>query len=201
MTRVAAFDCGTNSLRLLVADLDAEAGTSTELVREMRIVRLGQGVDRTGRLSDAALQRVFTAVEELMGSVREHDVSKIAFCATSAARAAWAAAPRMWRTCVALASGCRYAAAAACAAEVAACRAASPEASLAARWASAEAVRCRRERGAPSAKTRAARMAAAGRGSSGRSLVKRTSDGSAHAAPYPAIERSSSSAETLTTSR
>ncbi len=86
MTRVAAFDCGTNSLRLLVADLDAEAGTSTELVREMRIVRLGQGVDRTGRLSDAALQRVFTAVEELMGSVREHDVSKIAFCATSAAR-------------------------------------------------------------------------------------------------------------------
>ena len=47
MTRVAAFDCGTNSLRLLVADLDAEAGTSEDVVRDMRIVRLGQGVDRT----------------------------------------------------------------------------------------------------------------------------------------------------------
>jgi exopolyphosphatase/guanosine-5'-triphosphate,3'-diphosphate pyrophosphatase len=86
MTRVAAFDCGTNSLRLLVTDLDAEAGTSTELVREMRIVRLGQGVDRTGRLSEAALHRVFTAVEELMEQVRAYDVSTIAFCATSAAR-------------------------------------------------------------------------------------------------------------------
>ena len=86
MTRVAAFDCGTNSLRLLISDLDAESGTSTELVREMRIVRLGQGVDRTGRLSEAALQRVFSAVEELMVHVREHDVAKVAFCATSAAR-------------------------------------------------------------------------------------------------------------------
>jgi len=86
MTRVAAFDCGTNSLRLLIADLDVEAGTSDDVVREMRIVRLGQGVDRTGRIADASLQRVFSAVEEYMEQVKEHDVSAIRFCATSAAR-------------------------------------------------------------------------------------------------------------------
>ncbi len=86
MTRVAAFDCGTNSLRLLVADLDVEAGTGTDLVRELRVVRLGQGVDRTGRIADASLQRVFAAVEEYMEIVGEHDVSEIRFCATSAAR-------------------------------------------------------------------------------------------------------------------
>jgi exopolyphosphatase/guanosine-5'-triphosphate,3'-diphosphate pyrophosphatase len=86
MTRVAAFDCGTNSLRLLVANLDVAAGTGEDLVRDMRIVRLGQGVDRTGRIADASLQRVFTAVEEFMETVREQDVKGIRFCATSAAR-------------------------------------------------------------------------------------------------------------------
>jgi len=86
MTRVAAFDCGTNSLRLLVTDIDVAAVTSDELVREMRVVRLGQGVDRTGRIADASLQRVFTAVEEYMQIVRQHDVEAIRFCATSAAR-------------------------------------------------------------------------------------------------------------------
>lgn len=86
MTRVAAFDCGTNSLRVLVADIDTAAGTSEELVREMRVVRLGQGVDRTGRIADASLQRVFSAVEEFMELVLEHDVKATRFCATSAAR-------------------------------------------------------------------------------------------------------------------
>lgn len=86
MAKVAAFDCGTNSLRLLVADIDVAAGTSEELVREMRIVRLGQGVDRTGRIADASLQRVFGAVEDFMTFVLEHDVRRIRFCATSAAR-------------------------------------------------------------------------------------------------------------------
>ena len=86
MTRVAAFDCGTNSLRLLVADLDPATGTEEEIVREMRIVRLGQGVDRTGRIADASLQRVFAAIEEFMELVREHDARQIRFCATSAAR-------------------------------------------------------------------------------------------------------------------
>jgi exopolyphosphatase/guanosine-5'-triphosphate,3'-diphosphate pyrophosphatase len=86
MSRVAAFDCGTNSLRLLVADIDADAGSVDQLVRELRVVRLGQGVDRTGRIAEASLQRVFTAVEEYMAMVREHDVTAIRFCATSAAR-------------------------------------------------------------------------------------------------------------------
>jgi exopolyphosphatase/guanosine-5'-triphosphate,3'-diphosphate pyrophosphatase len=86
MSRVAAFDCGTNSLRLLVADIDVDAGSVDQLVRELRVVRLGQGVDRTGRIAEASLQRVFTAVEEYMAIVREHDVTAIRFCATSAAR-------------------------------------------------------------------------------------------------------------------
>ena len=86
MTRVAAFDCGTNSLRLLVADLDPATGTSEELAREMRIVRLGQGVDRTGRIAEEALGRVFAAVEEYLEIVGRHDVSRVRFCATSAAR-------------------------------------------------------------------------------------------------------------------
>ncbi|MEO5651918.1 MAG: Ppx/GppA phosphatase family protein [Marmoricola sp.] len=85
-TRVAAFDCGTNSLRLLIADLDPATATSTELVREMRIVRLGEGVDRSGRISEAAMDRVFTAVEEYAELVAAHDVEATRFCATSAAR-------------------------------------------------------------------------------------------------------------------
>ncbi len=53
MTRVAAIDCGTNSIRLLVADgvLKGDAIALGDLTRQMRIVRLGQGVDRTGRLA------------------------------------------------------------------------------------------------------------------------------------------------------
>ena len=86
MTRVAAFDCGTNSLRLLVTDLDPGAGTADELVRDMKIVRLGQGVDSTGRIAAASMQRVFAALDDYMDVVREHDVSAIRFCATSAAR-------------------------------------------------------------------------------------------------------------------
>ena len=55
MTRVAAVDCGTNSIRLLVADADPETGELVDLDRRMIIVRLGQGVDRTGRLAPEAL--------------------------------------------------------------------------------------------------------------------------------------------------
>jgi exopolyphosphatase/guanosine-5'-triphosphate,3'-diphosphate pyrophosphatase len=86
VTRVAAFDCGTNSLRLLIADLDPGTGEMTELVREMRIVRLGEGVDRTGRISAASMGRAFAALDEYAGLVRRHDPSVIRFCATSAAR-------------------------------------------------------------------------------------------------------------------
>ena len=55
--RVAGIDCGTNSIRLLVADLDPVAATLTDVVRLMEVVRLGQGVDKTGRLAPEALAR------------------------------------------------------------------------------------------------------------------------------------------------
>lgn len=86
MTRVAAFDCGTNSLRLLIADLDPETGEMTELVREMRIVRLGQGVDETGRIAEEAMSRTFAALDEYAALVALHRPDAIRFCATSAAR-------------------------------------------------------------------------------------------------------------------
>ena len=84
--RVAAVDCGTNTVKLLVADLDPETGEAHELLREARMVRLGEGVDATGRLADAALDRLFAALEEYAGLVAAHDVSRLRFCATSAAR-------------------------------------------------------------------------------------------------------------------
>ncbi|SEO59518.1 Ppx/GppA phosphatase family protein [Actinacidiphila rubida] len=87
-TRVAAVDCGTNSIRLLVADLDPVTGALDELDRRMRIVRLGQGVDRTGRLAPEALERTFAACREYAEVIREHGVpaDRIRFVATSASR-------------------------------------------------------------------------------------------------------------------
>ena len=61
MTRVAAIDCGTNSIRLLIADVDQESGELADLERRMIIVRLGQGVDKTGRLAPEALERTFAS--------------------------------------------------------------------------------------------------------------------------------------------
>jgi exopolyphosphatase/guanosine-5'-triphosphate,3'-diphosphate pyrophosphatase len=86
MTTVAAVDCGTNTIRLLVADIDRETGTQDNLVREQRIVRLGQGVDSTGRLADEAMARVFAACEEYASIVGSHEVTALRFVATSAAR-------------------------------------------------------------------------------------------------------------------
>jgi exopolyphosphatase/guanosine-5'-triphosphate,3'-diphosphate pyrophosphatase len=86
VTRVAAFDCGTNSLRVLIADLDPGTGEMAELVREMRIVRLGEGVDRTGRISEASMSRTFAALDEYAALVRQHRPRIMRFCATSAAR-------------------------------------------------------------------------------------------------------------------
>ncbi|MGO4256031.1 Ppx/GppA phosphatase family protein [Marmoricola sp. RAF53] len=86
MTRVAAFDCGTNSLRLLIADLDPGTGELVEHVREMRIVRLGQGVDRTGRISAESMERALGALDEYAMLVTEYEPDVIRFCATSAAR-------------------------------------------------------------------------------------------------------------------
>jgi len=84
--RVAAYDCGTNSLRLLVADIDVATGQMTELARDMRIVRLGEGVDRTGRISDAAMERMLTALTEFDAVARSFGADRTRFCATSAAR-------------------------------------------------------------------------------------------------------------------
>ncbi len=86
MTRVAAFDCGTNSLRLLVADVDPAAGTLVDVQRQMRIVRLGEGVDRTGRLAPQALSRTFAATAEYAQLCHELGVERMRFVATSASR-------------------------------------------------------------------------------------------------------------------
>jgi exopolyphosphatase/guanosine-5'-triphosphate,3'-diphosphate pyrophosphatase len=86
MRRVAAVDCGTNTIRLLVADIDVDTGRQDDLARELRIVRLGQDVDRTGRFADEALERVFDAVEQYAGIVEAHHVDAVRFVATSAAR-------------------------------------------------------------------------------------------------------------------
>ncbi|MET3172315.1 UNVERIFIED_ORG: exopolyphosphatase/guanosine-5'-triphosphate,3'-diphosphate pyrophosphatase [Arthrobacter sp. UYCu721] len=88
MTRVAAIDCGTNSLRLLIADIDRSDGTAklTDVVREMRVVRLGQGVDATGELAPDALERTFAATADYAAMIREHGAESIRFVATSASR-------------------------------------------------------------------------------------------------------------------
>ncbi len=84
MTRVAAIDCGTNSIRLLVADI--ADGVLTDVAREMRIVRLGQGVDATGAFTDEAIERTRVALEEYAGIIRETGASAIRMVATSATR-------------------------------------------------------------------------------------------------------------------
>ena len=84
MSRVAAIDCGTNSIRLLIADpID---GGLRDVHREMRIVRLGQGVDRTGVLAPEALERTRAAVEDYAATCRELQVERTRFVATSATR-------------------------------------------------------------------------------------------------------------------
>ncbi|KAF4406379.1 MULTISPECIES: Ppx/GppA phosphatase family protein [Streptomyces] len=86
MTRVAAVDCGTNSIRLLVADIDPVTGRLTDLERRMTVVRLGQDVDRTGRLAPEALERTFAACREYARIVGSLGVERIRFVATSASR-------------------------------------------------------------------------------------------------------------------
>lgn len=82
--RVAAIDCGTNSIRLLIADI--ENGKLTDVVRQMIIVRLGEGVDKTGEFSKAALERTFAATEVYAKLIAEHKPERIKFVATSASR-------------------------------------------------------------------------------------------------------------------
>jgi exopolyphosphatase/guanosine-5'-triphosphate,3'-diphosphate pyrophosphatase len=101
--RVAAIDCGTNSVRLLIADLNSNSADPersrgsgdhpkptapplTDVAREMRIVRLGEGVDRTGRLSQAALDRTIGALREYADLIAEAKPEAIRMVATSATR-------------------------------------------------------------------------------------------------------------------
>lgn len=88
MNRVAAIDCGTNSIRLLIADVEGNGSSSklTDVVREMRVVRLGQGVDATGELAQEALERTFAATSDYAALIREHGAGKVRFVATSATR-------------------------------------------------------------------------------------------------------------------
>jgi exopolyphosphatase/guanosine-5'-triphosphate,3'-diphosphate pyrophosphatase len=79
---IAAIDCGTNTIKLLVGDPRDE----TTVVRESRMVRLGQGVDRTGRLAPDALERAFAAIDEYAAIIERAGVERIRFCATSATR-------------------------------------------------------------------------------------------------------------------
>jgi len=82
--RVAAIDCGTNSIRLLIADIDGN--NFREIVRDMEIVRLGQGVDQTGEFHPDAIARTLTAVDKFATEIARRGVEKIRFCATSATR-------------------------------------------------------------------------------------------------------------------
>ena len=84
MSRVAAIDCGTNSIRLLIADISG--GKFKEVLRDMEIVRLGQGVDENKSFHPDAINRTLAAVEKFRNQLAGRGVEKIRFCATSATR-------------------------------------------------------------------------------------------------------------------
>ncbi|MGA8046077.1 MAG: exopolyphosphatase [Dermatophilaceae bacterium] len=89
MTRVGAVDCGTNSIRLLVADVDHPEGrvpVLTDVVREMEVVRLGYGVDRTGRIDPAAMERTLVAATRYARTCEDLGAEGVRFVATSASR-------------------------------------------------------------------------------------------------------------------
>jgi exopolyphosphatase/guanosine-5'-triphosphate,3'-diphosphate pyrophosphatase len=83
--RVAAVDCGTNSIRLLIADVTSD-GRLSDVHREMRIVRLGEGVDATGEFAPEALRRTEAALSDYADLMRAHSATKVRMVATSAAR-------------------------------------------------------------------------------------------------------------------
>lgn len=85
MTRVAAIDCGTNSVRLLIADAGPD-GSLVDVTRQMRIVRLGEGVDRTGRLAEAAIERTRVALVDYAAEIAAAGVAHARMVATSASR-------------------------------------------------------------------------------------------------------------------
>jgi exopolyphosphatase/guanosine-5'-triphosphate,3'-diphosphate pyrophosphatase len=80
LSTVAAIDCGTNSIRLLISKDGAE------ILRDMEIVKLGEGVDKTKNFSPLAVERTLTALRRFKELIDEHGVTKVRFCATSATR-------------------------------------------------------------------------------------------------------------------
>lgn len=80
---IAAIDCGTNTIKLLLGD---PAEDPSGVRRESRMIRLGQGVDATGRLAPEALERAWSAIDEFAASIRDAGVERVRFCATSATR-------------------------------------------------------------------------------------------------------------------
>jgi exopolyphosphatase/guanosine-5'-triphosphate,3'-diphosphate pyrophosphatase len=86
MTRVGAIDCGTNSIRLLIADVDPGPGRLTDLVRRMEIVRLGHGVDKTGVIAAEAMSRTVAQSREYASQCSDLGVERVRFVATSASR-------------------------------------------------------------------------------------------------------------------
>lgn len=86
--RVGAIDCGTNSIRLLIAEVQESNGQPMlkDLERQMRIVRLGEGVDAAGRFAEAALERTFAAAREYAELLASYGVDRLRFGATSATR-------------------------------------------------------------------------------------------------------------------
>jgi exopolyphosphatase/guanosine-5'-triphosphate,3'-diphosphate pyrophosphatase len=90
--RVGAVDCGTNSIRLLVADVDPATGTLVDVLRRMEVVRLGYGVDRTGRIDPVAMERTLAMAREYAAQCEELGAERVRFVATSASRDASTAA-------------------------------------------------------------------------------------------------------------
>jgi exopolyphosphatase/guanosine-5'-triphosphate,3'-diphosphate pyrophosphatase len=84
--RVAVIDIGTNSTRLLVADVAADGSGLRELVRDSRVTRLGRGVDTSGQLSGEAIEDVCAAISDYLGLAAEHDPGRTIALATSAVR-------------------------------------------------------------------------------------------------------------------
>ena len=86
MTRVAAIDCGTNSIRLLIADVDPDSLSLTDVLRRMEVVRLGYGVDRTGVIAPEAMARTVAQAREYASQCVKLGVERVRFVATSASR-------------------------------------------------------------------------------------------------------------------
>lgn len=86
VVRVGAIDCGTNSIRLLVADIEPATGALTDVVRRMEVVRLGYGVDRTGVIAPEAMSRTLAMTREYAAQCRALGAARVRFVATSASR-------------------------------------------------------------------------------------------------------------------